>query len=147
VSIRDWLEPMLREWGAQRRRIITGRLVRRDGTVHEDGWPSASVAAAMFDGGITGGSGHARQHFPEVYTGHAVEIWRAFSRASIEVRQVIHWHYVVTHDEHGRVMDIEAKAAQLGMSKARYFNSLNAAYYYFDGALDRLDDKGPRKSV
>ena len=136
MSIRDWLEPMLRDWGAQRRRIISGRLVRRDGTVHEDGWPSISITASAREGGITGGSGHARQHFPEVYTEDALEVWRAFLAAPFEIREVIHLHYVVRFDDDGTEMTLSKKAKVLGVVKTIYFRELRAAEYYLAGKID-----------
>lgn len=133
MSVRDWLDPMCREWGAQKRRIMAGRLVRKDGTVHEDGWPSTSVAAAIADGRITGGSGHA-QHFPEVYQGDALVIWRAFQQAPSEVREMLHMHYVVKLDA-DEEPESHRKARIMGWSKATYFHKLQIAQYYLAGVI------------
>jgi hypothetical protein len=136
MSVRDWLDPMLREWGAQRRRIISGKLVRKDGSIHYDGWPSDSVAAAAREGGITGGSGFVNQHFAEVYSGDALDIWRAYRAAPIEVREILHLHFVVQLEE-AEESHASRKAKILGVSKASYFNQLETARYYLAGNLDR----------
>jgi hypothetical protein len=96
------VEPMLRTWGKQRRRILSGRTVRAlvgfDGRKmfcihleHEDGHASRSATALVREGGR---SGKVEQHFAEVYTGDGRRIWRALHGAPEDVRLVLDWWYV-----------------------------------------------------
>lgn len=138
MKIRDWLRPMLIEWGKQRRRILTGRLVRRDGSVHEDGWAKTSVADKLNDGGITGGSGGSHQHFPEVYTGMALLVWRAWRECEdADIRRILHEHYVMDRDEAGRPIDASDKAERMGLSRTVYFQRLEVAEGYLAGRIDQ----------
>src|SRR2546423_279673 len=92
MRVSDWLRPMLRTWGQQRRRILTGRRQFREGAAHIDGHPSRSALAGLFEGGS---SGKVEQHFAEVYTGDGLEVWRAMQGAAFGVRQILEFHYVV----------------------------------------------------
>lgn len=147
MTVRDWVEPMLREWGNQRLRVMTGKLVRRDGSVHEDGWPKSSVAAAAREGGITGGSGSSSQHFSEVYTGDAYVVWRALQGAPIEVREILHLHYVVKFGERGEHLNPGAKARILGVSRAKYFIWLSEAQSYIAGRIDAVKAETTEESA
>src|SRR5579872_1798975 len=126
----QWVDPMLREWGAQRHRILTGQVRRRDGTTHFDGYAPMSFIATLREGGHTGGGHQANQHFPEVYTGHALAVWRALANAPVEIRDILNLHYVARLDEHGEVLSAAARAHLLGVCRKQYFIELAAAQYY-----------------
>lgn len=113
----DWL---LRRWGLERRRVLMGERLFPDGWAHTDGWPTVSVAAMAREGGITGGSGNATQHFPEVYSEEVVFIWRAFNRLPEICRTWLSIHYVVPASP-------AEKAAEIGCSVGDYFASARQA--------------------
>lgn len=131
-----WIVPMLEEWGRQRLRIMTGKLVRQDGSVHEDGWSATSVTDAAREGMITGGSGMTHQHFAEVYKGNALIIWRHYSASPIEYREILHLHFVVRFDLDGTRMTAGRKARILGISREQYYDDLEAAESYLAGRVD-----------
>lgn len=130
-----WVHERMLEFGRQRRRIYTGKLVRKDGTIHEDGWSAMSFVNVMREGGLTGGSGHARQHYPEVYSGYALEVWRVWPAVPIRRKEYLHVHYVVDRDEHGQLMIAKAKADIMGVSRKQYFIEVSEALCYMEGAL------------
>jgi len=135
MNVRDWLPPMIRTWAREKQRIATGCRVVPPSSAdenegkHFDGWPSTSICASMFEGG-RGGPVH--QHFPEVFEGEALVIWRALVGAPIEVFEVIHVHYLTPPPTHRR-------AAQLGLSERAYYNQLERAYFYLAGRIERAD--------
>lgn len=129
---------MLKGWAEQRRRILLGRKVYRsgferidgrirwiEGGEHVDGHPSISVAAVIRDGGR---SGKVEQHFPEVYTGDGLSVWRALYGAPEQVRTVLHVHYV-------HVSTVREKYQLLHVERARYFEMLQHAEHYVGGRL------------
>jgi hypothetical protein len=123
---------MLRVWAAQKKRAMSG--VRRfaDGTVHEEGWNATSSVAVALQGRGTGGSGAKGQRMTEVYTGDGLIIWRIYSDAPIEVREILFAHYVASGRAH-------TKAAQLEISVPTYWKRLDSAHYFVAGRLDRDD--------
>lgn len=105
------LEVMLRKWGKERRRILTGCRVFGDGWVHVDGWQSVSVASRLADGGITGGSGVAIQHYAEVYSEDVMPVWRALRTLGEEGQLVINLHYVIPGAAPAKWAFFESKGA------------------------------------
>lgn len=116
LSEMQWLDDRLRKWGRERRRILTGRRVFGDGWQHVDGWQSVSVAARLIDGGITGGSGVATQHYAEVYSEDVLPTWRAVRALNHEGQLVVNLHYVLP--------GVPAKKWQFFPSKADYYVAL-----------------------
>jgi hypothetical protein len=128
IHPRDYVPAMLRCWAAQKKRAMSG--VRRfaDGSVHVDGFNSTSATAGVFQG-----VGSAkRQRFDEVYTGDGLTIWRIYSDAPLEVREILFAHFIAS----GRAW---RKARELNISVPTYWKRLDSAYYYIAGRLDRDD--------
>lgn len=121
------LEVMLRKWGRERRRILTGQRVFGDGWVHVDGWPTVSVADRLRDGGITGGSGTATQHFAEVYSEDVLPTWRAVRELGEENQLVLNLHYALPGPAPAKWACFDSKAAyywRLARAKAAMVVSL-----------------------
>lgn len=123
----------LREWGRQVRRIRSGAVTFPDGHRHEDGWPTSSIAARLIDGGITGGSNTAVQHYEEVYRGDALDVWRIVRKAPTGFYEIL-----VTH--HAGLEEADMKARKMGMSRARYFDAVRLAQWWVAAKLEELQD-------
>lgn len=97
-----------------------------------DGWPTTSVAAMANDGKITGGSGIHGQHFEEVHSADGLLIHRVLHDAIGDVREIVYVHWLA-------VGDWEVKCRGMGITKSRYFERLNNAYYYLAGRIEATD--------
>lgn len=134
MQVKDWVPPLLRQWGREKKRALHGGRRFADGTTDSDGSPSVSMAAFMREGGITGGSGTVVQHFEEVYSKNGLMVWQIYRSAPVEVQQLVFAHYVADGS-------IKRKAKDLGLSIAYYWRKLDNATYYFAGRIDRRDDQ------
>lgn len=138
-GIKENLIPMLRSWAAQKKRVMTGMIVFPDGGIHEDGWPSSSSTMLPFNGGNGGNPpGTHNQRFDEVYSGSGLVIWRIYTRAPPEIREILFAHFVVAGG-------VRKKARILDISIPSYWNMLDRAYYYLAGAIPQIHAQGGRK--
>jgi hypothetical protein len=126
MRILDWLGPMLRTWGRQRRRVLTGRRTQRDGAEHVDGYTNRSTASLLREGGS---SGRHEQHYCEVYSGDALIVWRELQTAPEEVRGILEVHYAWPGEK-------LAKARTLGVDERTYMAQLRTAEGYLAARLD-----------
>ncbi|HEY1723978.1 MAG TPA: hypothetical protein VGF89_01040 [Steroidobacteraceae bacterium] len=139
MHLRGWIEPLLRDFGNQKRRAITGIRHLRGGGTHEDGWPTISAAAFAKEGGITlaAGAPQARGlYYGEVYTKEALEIWRIYEQLPYDMREIIFAHFVATEDA-------PAKARELGISVRSYWDRLKNVYSFVAGYLMAAGIKPP----
>lgn len=139
MSVKHWVEPMLRAFGAQKRRAMTGLRTFADGATHEDGWPPISVGAFAREGGITGGGGTSGGHYAEVYTGDGLTMWRIYQRLPFDLREIIFAHFVATGDA-------RAKARELNVPERSYWARLGNAYFYIAGQIDAAESPAPTAS-
>jgi hypothetical protein len=137
MRIRETVEPLLRAWAVQRRRVLLGGYWRRISlglydppAWHCDGHPELSVAALVRDGGR---SGKIEQHFAEVYTGDALTVWRALNGAPEQSREVLDVHYVVT------MGSLRTRWEFLGLDRKGYFTRLRIAEHYLAGRLHAME--------
>lgn len=134
MQIKDWVVPLLLQWGREKKRALRGGRRFADGSIDADGSPTISMAAFMREGGITGGSGDVVQHFEEVYSKNGLMVWQIYRTSPIEVQRLVFAHYVADGN-------IKRKAKELGLSVAWYWQRLDNALYYFAGRIDRRDEQ------
>lgn len=120
------LRELLRKWARQYLRMQRGGILFPDGTWLVDGWPEKS-ASHFSDKALP--RGNLVQHFPEVYTGDAVLIWRALGGAPERVKTMIVLHYVVRSGA-------KRAAAVMKISKQRYWQLLEVSHAYIQARLD-----------
>lgn len=127
MKLSDWLDPMCRVWGAQKRSVLSP--IRPSG--HLDGWPESTLLARIKDEKYGAGhfSGRVSQHFPEVYLGDGLKIHRAIQRMPESPRAVMEVHYVVLH------LSTRGKAEVLGISRSEYFRELESGYRFLAGNI------------
>jgi hypothetical protein len=141
LKVKEWLVPMLRVWAAQRRRVLSGMKALRPSLgdpnpgVHFDGWSSTSPAAAPHEGGF---GTDIQQHFPEVYSGDGLIIWRALQGCEYGIWQILHTHWILPGD-------IDAKIEGLGTGRREYYRMLDEAYIWLAGRVDFIRSAIPEK--
>lgn len=84
----DVTDLLCQRWAAERRKVLG--LAEPDRAREMVGAPRCTLAERAM---LTGGGG-PRQHFPEVYTGDALIVHRAFKAMPESVGQVFEVHYV-----------------------------------------------------
>lgn len=126
----DWIDLACRDWAQVRRRLLG----------LDD--PHMRIAtAAEFVGAIRStlgerrdlhagarSSGRVEQHYPEVYTGTALDVHRAYQSMRIELRDMLDVHYVAR-------APVDAKAEALAMSRAKYWQRVAVAKAYVEAWL------------
>jgi hypothetical protein len=123
----DALEQILKEWGRQRR-VVLGLDAPKFRSQHL-GYPTCTLDQIRFlRDGAGGATTRRKQHFPEVYTGNAVAVNRAFHRLAYPLRLVFDAHYVAH-------APVSLKAEALALSIKTYFARLNQARAFVDGFI------------
>jgi len=129
----DWIDLACRDWAQVRRRLLG----------LDD--PHMRIAtAAEFVGAIRStlgerrdlhagarSSGRVEQHYPEVYTGTALDVHRAYRAMRLELRDILDVHYVAR-------APVADKAEALAMSSARYWQRLGVAKSFVEGWLAQI---------
>lgn len=136
MKLSDWLDPMCRSWGLQKRcallNLPRSRSARAAG--HVEGWPEVTLLCRIKDEkyGACHSSGQVVQYFPEVYVGDGLKIHRAIQDMPESPRLVVGAHYVVIN------LPAKAKAMVLGISRTQYFHELDCGYHFLAGKIDEI---------
>lgn len=117
-SVKEWLEPMIESWVFQTRRAWSG----------SDGWPLRTVLARVMEEGAGASHSAPNQRVFEVYVNDGLAIRRAMDGMPILQRQVFAAHYLAD----GNATE---KSQALGMSRARYWQVLDNAYFWIAGHM------------
>ena len=131
MDVKSALDPMLREWARQYRRIWLGGVVYPDGQFTPDGWPTTTILGKLREERDGATQGRVSQHFDEVYHGDGLLVWRAMERMPIGPRSVIYCKYLCRDL-------VRTQADEIGISVATYWAMLDRAYYFLAGRLDAL---------
>lgn len=133
----DWVDLACRAWATQRRKTLgLDELDReRDGKLVGKGAPASEylgaircTLAARRDLPAFAASGKVEQHFPEVYTGEALMVHRAYVAMRVELKAVMDAHYIAR-------APVDMKAEALAVSIPTYWVMVREAKAFVEGKL------------
>lgn len=123
---RDEVDLWSESWANQRRKMLgitelqpgdrVGKLNSTLGTIKE-----------MHDGSSQGA---VRQTFPEVFTGTALLVNRAWKVMDRNWRPAFEWHYVYLYDARGNRLKTSSKASAIGLSVPAYWKYITFSKNY-----------------
>lgn len=125
---RDAIDALCDQWAVVRRELIGLR-----DPVHSSDYLGAVRSTLGQRRDLHAGSrsaGRVEQHFPEVYLGDALAVNRAFQAMSPTLREIMDWHYTLTHP---RAKGLRADL--MGVSLRVYWERVNRAKCFVEGAL------------
>lgn len=119
----DEVDGWCSQWASERRKIVglaelqpTDRIGRLSGTL-----------GAVREEGEGASQGITAQRFPEVYTGTALLVNRAWKEMEVGWRIVMEAHYVFLFDETGARIKANTKAHRLNLTPAIYWKYVTFA--------------------
>jgi hypothetical protein len=124
-----WVRDACRAWGAQKRRIWSGR----DWHGNIDGY-AQSLLGRIREEREGAGQGTPSQRWPEVFTGSGLEVQRSLVGMGEQRYAVIHLQYV--WDPQWKVRS-NRKADYVGVSRSEYFELAEKAETWIEAKLDR----------
>jgi hypothetical protein len=134
MDVKSMIEPMCREWARQYRRLAQGGVVYPDKAFAPDGWPMSTLLGKMREEGAGAAQGRISQHFAEVYSGDGLLIWRAMERMPLLERVVVHGRFLGCEP-------VKEQAAQIGISPAGYWATLDRAFFFLAGRVDAANSE------
>jgi hypothetical protein len=120
----DWVDAKSRLWGMAKRRLLCS----------QEAYPQSFAGKVTTEGYGAIAGGHGSGHFPECFTGDALEIAIALRKA-LDTRRMTERQYQVFFTHYVISQPIKVKRHELGVSHSRYYELLDSAQRHIETCI------------